>query len=523
LVPDGAACADAGDPECDHSICNSGTCIIDLEGSGVPCTPDEEPCTRDECDGNGLCRHDAGNTGLECRAATGVCDVAEQCTGVDVDCPPDVLASAGTPCGSSSNTECSNPDTCNGSGTCMANDEPDGTGCGNPSNTDCDDPDTCGGGTCAANFVVAGTACGNPADTDCTDPDVCNGSGTCLATDAANGTACGSPSDSECDNPDTCNAGTCMTNPEVTGAPCTPDASPCTLDQCTGSGACAHPAGNAGTPCRAAADACDAAEQCTGTNVICPPDSFAPGGTACGSATDTDCTDPDSCDGNGVCLANDSPDGTSCDDASVCTQGDQCQDGTCMGASPLDCDDGSFCTLDSCDPFAGCQNDGAPASGCKTALQSLLLLKRAGNPDRDKIVWKWQKGELTDIGELGNPTASTTYGLCVYDATDTLIADLILPAGAPPWSTLGNGGFKYKDISLTNGGAQLAIVKPGAPGRAKAQVKGKGADLADPPLGALVLPLTVQLRNDDTSACFEHSFDVPDVIRNDTEQFKARQ
>src|SRR2546422_6447177 len=40
---------------------------------------------------------------------------------------------------------------------------------------------------------------------------------------------------------------------QPSGTACTPETNPCTLDQCDGStNTCAHPAGNAGTVCRAA-------------------------------------------------------------------------------------------------------------------------------------------------------------------------------------------------------------------------------------------------------------------------------
>src|SRR5437762_2763652 len=49
------------------------------------------------------------------------------------------------------------------------------------------------------------------------------------------------------------------------GTGCTDDGNPCTTDTCS-AGACSHPAGNAGTECRASAGPCDVAETCTGTS-----------------------------------------------------------------------------------------------------------------------------------------------------------------------------------------------------------------------------------------------------------------
>src|SRR5207249_1851487 len=69
---------------------------------------------------------------------------------------------------------------------------------------------------------------------------------------------------------------TCPTNAfKANGTACTDDGNVCTRDICNGASAtCTHPAGNAGTVCRAAAGPCDAAETCTGTSTICPANAF---------------------------------------------------------------------------------------------------------------------------------------------------------------------------------------------------------------------------------------------------------
>src|SRR5207253_10891074 len=63
---------------------------------------------------------------------------------------------------------------------------------------------------------------------------------------------------------------------------CTADGNACTRDMCEGSTpACTHPAGNAGAVCRAGAGECDVAETCTGTSTTCPTNAFKANGTAC--------------------------------------------------------------------------------------------------------------------------------------------------------------------------------------------------------------------------------------------------
>src|SRR5207253_7367556 len=89
----------------------------------------------------------------------------------------------------------------------------------------------------------------------------------------------------ECDVAETC-TGTSTTCPTDTfqpsGTPCTDDGNVCTTDVCSGTSAtCTHPAGNAGVVCRAAACECDVAETCTGTSTTCPTDTVKASGTPC--------------------------------------------------------------------------------------------------------------------------------------------------------------------------------------------------------------------------------------------------
>src|SRR5204863_4503825 len=91
---------------------------------------------------------------------------------------------------------------------------------------------------------------------------------------------------SECDLTDTC-TGTSTTCPiavKAAGTACTDDGNPCTADTCNGSTsapACTHPAGNAGTVCRAAVNECDDGESVAEGSSICPTDGGKAGGTAC--------------------------------------------------------------------------------------------------------------------------------------------------------------------------------------------------------------------------------------------------
>src|SRR5207249_14901 len=85
IEPASTVCrASAG--ECDPAENCPGTgpaCPADAKtASGTACTDDGNPCTTDTCNGSSdACQHPAGNAGAVCRAAAGVCDVDENCTG----------------------------------------------------------------------------------------------------------------------------------------------------------------------------------------------------------------------------------------------------------------------------------------------------------------------------------------------------------------------------------------------------------------------------------------------------------
>ena len=395
----GGECAD----QCNEAADNC------YDPAGTACTDDGNPCTDNQCDGAGTCaannNTDSCDDNLFCNGTDtcsgGSCSqhTGDPCTGggeCNQTCDEgndDCFDPFGTACGDGTDNDCTDPDTCDGTGTCRANDEPLGTTCSDglfcTETDECDGSGTCvgtgdpcsGGGECNQTcnegtddcFDSFGTACGDPTDDDCTDPDTCDGAGTCqdnhepLSTpcdddlfctetdecdgsgtcvgtgdpcsgggecsqtcDEGNddcfdpfGTACGDPADDDCTNPDTCDgAGTCQANDEPLGTTCDDDLFCTETDECDGGGTCV----GSGDPCAAGGE-CN--ETCNEDNDDC----FDPFGTACGDPTDDDCTAPDTCDGAGTCEPNDEPASTPCDDGLFCTETDECDGGgTCVGS-----------------------------------------------------------------------------------------------------------------------------------------------------------------------------------------------
>jgi uncharacterized delta-60 repeat protein len=159
-----------------------------------------------------------------------------------------------------------------------------------------------------------------------------------------------------------------------------------------------------------------------------------------------------------------------------------------------------------------------PAAGCRPPVASgkaALFMKRAAGDPKAQLAWSWVKGAATTKADFGNPVASDTYELCVYDGTPALIATATAPAGGvcgpvrkpkPCWKAT-KTGFVYADKELTPDGLQSLKLKAGVAGKASIVLKGKGAALGLPAI-PLVQPVTVQLRNS-SGVCWEATYSAP--------------
>jgi cysteine-rich repeat protein len=242
-----------------------------------------------------------------------------------------------------------------------------------------------------------------------------------------------------------------------------------------------------------------------------------------------DCDDGNNDNGDccsASCLAE--PDGGSCDDGEVCTSGDQCASGVCAGSPVVDgspCDDGSQCTDDDCQAGA-CVGVPAPAGGCKVPtapLKSQLTMKDSLTDKSDQVVWKWTKGQATTFPELGDPTTTDDYQLCVYGPGPTLLFSGRIPAGGlcssvACWKTIPAKGYSYKDKLRTPDGMEKLSVISGIAGAAKISAKGKAEHLNMPTLGSLALPIQAQLRG--AGQCWEATYST--ALVNTSLQFKAK-
>ena len=118
--------------------------------------------------------------------------------------------------------------------------------------------------------------------------------------------------------------------------------------------------------------------------------------------------------------------------------------------------------------------------------------------------------------------------MCIYDETAQAPA-LAVGVGVEPgprWTNSGSG-FRYKDLTASQQGAQKIRIKSGNPGRDKLQAKASGLQL---PLPGPVLPgqyfqqqdnVTVQLIND-AGGCWEAVFP-PGSAKNTATLYRAKQ
>lgn len=168
-----------------------------------------------------------------------------------------------------------------------------------------------------------------------------------------------------------------------------------------------------------------------------------------------------------------------------------------------------------------------PRADCRTPLASgaaAVTLRDRFDDAKDTLQWNWSRGGASLPSDLGDPTTTTRYDLCLYDGTASLVASAAAPAGGicagrPCWTPKSHG-FRYLQKSATPNGLTSIDLKSGAAGKARIVLKGKGGALALPALPIAPVPLTMQLSNG-AGQCWAATFQ-NDVRDNATDTFKAK-
>jgi hypothetical protein len=235
------------------------------------------------------------------------------------------------------------------------------------------------------------------------------------------------------------------------------------------------------------------------------------------------CTD-DACNPASGCTFTPTVAGTSCDDGNTCTLSDRCNNGACEGPTARICNDNSFCTQDSCDPVSGCVYTPTPLVDCRTAANSMLVIKQGTSDAEDELVFEWIDGSVTPA-ELGDPLTSTGYELCVFDADGILVDGNVPPGGTcgtkPCWKKHGASGFKFTDADAANDGIERITLRGDVSDpKAKVLIDGKGSNLPDP-VQPVTEPITAQVVNTVTGLCFEATFSGLQVLSNDADELRC--
>jgi hypothetical protein len=170
-------------------------------------------------------------------------------------------------------------------------------------------------------------------------------------------------------------------------------------------------------------------------------------------------------------------------------------------------------------PATGCRHQTAPRTG-------LLSMKDQPSKARDRVVWKWTKGEATSTEDFGAPLATTDYAFCLYDGTGALASSVAVPAGGlcdgkPCWKE-NRRGFKYRTRGVSESGTKTKLqitLGSGDAGKAKVIVNGKGGVPPVPRL-PIAMPVIAQLVSSD-GPCWEATFSSPEN-KNQPDQFKGK-
>jgi hypothetical protein len=240
-----------------------------------------------QCESN---QYDYAPSDTVCRPSAGQCDAAEMCTGSSGDCPADMVAPASTPCtGTMNGGACDGEDHCSGTDASCVDVYKSGDVCRAAAN-ECDVAEMCDGtqSACPADQVES-------ASTPCTgtmNGGACDGEDHCSGTDAScvdvykSGDVCRAAAN-ECDVAEMCDG----TQSACPADQVEPASTPCTgtsnggvcdgVDHCSGTTASCVDVYKNGDVCRAATGQCDVEEKCDGTSGACPADEFAPSSTTC--------------------------------------------------------------------------------------------------------------------------------------------------------------------------------------------------------------------------------------------------
>jgi cysteine-rich repeat protein len=362
---------------CDNGLANGSpssccTTICSFRSAGETCRAAAGVCDLpDSCTGSsGTCPVDAKSSSA-CRPSAGDCDLAESCDGVADTCPADAKQPSTHVCRLAAGT-CDLDDTCDGSTDDCPADAKSSAEC-RASNGVCDPAESCDGVNDDCPADAKSSAECRASNGVCDPTESCDGVNDDCPADAKSSAECRA-SNGVCDPAESCDGvnDDCPSDAKST-ALCRASGGVCDVDDyCNGiDDNCPldvkQPASHI---CRAAVDVCDATELCDGSTNACPADSKQPSGTVCRALAD-ECDIVETCNGSSnTCPANAvMADDTPCFGPNNNTCLNTCQSGfcspdfisQCCGNGTLEaaelCDDGNQANADGCSDHCGLDLD----------------------------------------------------------------------------------------------------------------------------------------------------------------------
>ena len=158
-----------------------------------------------------------------------------------------------------------------------------------------------------------------------------------------------------------------------------------------------------------------------------------------------------------------------CDDANVCNGAETCQAGVCIPGIGITCNDGSACTLDSCDAIAGCvytTTTACPMSGKKMRLGAGRELRMGIQTAPDLAGAAFPTNNTDDDPVLNGAS------LRVYTTAGDVF-DNTYPLPKHNWTYFGsqgeNRGYRYKDFHNVDGPINTIFLRAGRQNKIKAR------------------------------------------------------
>jgi hypothetical protein len=161
------------------------------------------------------------------------------------------------------------------------------------------------------------------------------------------------------------------------------------------------------------------------------------------------------------------------------------------------------------------------------SAKSSLRIDKSTDGEDNKLAWTFGWGNGAPAQEsFGDPTADTSYSLCIYDGEALRMNGGVGPS-PEHWTAVGTTGYRYADASASEGLGSIKL-QSGPDAEVSMALKGRGASLPLPEAAVAGVhyfdpknPVTLQWRVHG-GACWSATFAPATVITNDGETYEAK-